>query len=57
MELIILCKNVERMNVVQATRPYEAPMAEVFFCPKPLSLLVSVSIEAGVEDWEEGEEL
>lgn len=46
-----------KVDIENKRCPYEAPMAEVFFCPKPLSLLVSVSIEVGVENWEEGDEL
>lgn len=37
--------------------PYKAPMAEIIFFAHPLQLLVSVSVEAAVEDWEEGEDL
>lgn len=45
------------MRIMKIKRSYEAPVAGVFFCPKPLRLLVSLSAEAGIEDWEEGEEL
>lgn len=45
------------MNRQIIKAPYIAPMAEVITIPQALNLLVSVSVEAGFEDWEEGEEL
>lgn len=45
------------MNAIETKRPYRAPMVEVALCPRPLSLLVALSAEGGIEDWEEGEEL
>lgn len=45
------------MNNTKNRRSYEAPILEVFEFPIPLHLLVSVSAEAGFDEWEEGEEL
>lgn len=45
------------MNIIQIKRPYRAPLVEVFLCSRPLSLLVALSAEGGIEDWEEGDEL
>lgn len=36
---------------------YESPMAEFIQIPDVENLLVSFSTQAGVEDWEEGDEL
>ena len=45
------------MNKEVIKAPYIAPIAELVRVSQPLNLLVSVSIEAGIEDWEEGDEL
>lgn len=45
------------MNVVIMKRPYLAPIAEAFTFPKTQSLLVSFSVEGGLEDFEEGGEI
>lgn len=45
------------MNRKVAKTLYTAPVVEVLEFPQALNLLVSVSIEAGFDDWEEGEEL
>lgn len=45
------------MNVTEIKRPYKAPLVEVFLCPKSLNVLVALSVEASIEDWEEGDEL
>lgn len=45
------------MNAPIIKQMYTAPVAELFLCHQPLNLLVSVSADAGFEDWEEGEEL
>lgn len=45
------------MNKQEIKLPYVAPVAELFAIPQTLNLLVSVSTEAGIEDWEEGDEL
>lgn len=36
---------------------YITPIAEIIPFAQSLNLLVSVSVEAGIEDWEEGDEL
>lgn len=36
---------------------YQAPVADVFFLTIPPCLLVSLSVEGGIDDWEEGGEL
>lgn len=38
-------------------RFYCMPLAELIQLAQPLNLLVSVSMEGGIDDWEEGEEL
>lgn len=45
------------MMNVQNKQCYVAPLVEPIHLPSPLRLLVSISVEAGIEDWEEGEEL
>lgn len=45
------------MNAIKIKRAYKAPKTQVLFLRSPLNLLVSVSAEAGFDDWEEGEEL
>lgn len=45
------------MNRQFIRAPYTAPVAEAIDLPQPMNLLVSVSADAGFEDWEEGEEL
>lgn len=45
------------MNAKMIKEFYTAPVAEMILLPMPMNLLVSVSIDAGFEDWEEGEEL
>lgn len=45
------------MNAKMIKEFYTAPVVEMILLPMPMNLLVSVSIDAGFEDWEEGEEL
>lgn len=45
------------MNIEELKRAYKAPHIEAFLCSTPLNLLVSVSMETGIEDWEEGDDL
>lgn len=48
---------ISNMNRQEIKAPYTAPIIEMLQIPQSLNLLVSVSVEAGIEDWEEGEEL
>lgn len=48
-------RNNMNRQVIKA--PYTAPLAELIAIAQPLHLLVSVSVEAGIDDWEEGDEL
>lgn len=45
------------MNKQVIKAPYTAPLAELIAIAQPLPLLVSVSVEAGFDEWEEGDEL
>lgn len=45
------------MNTIEIKRPYKAPLVDVFLFPRPLSLLVALSAEGSIDDWEEGDEL
>lgn len=38
-------------------RQYIAPSVELVRLKQPLNLLVSVSMESGFEEWEEGDEI
>lgn len=43
--------------IITNKQVYSAPMVELIVCYQPLNLLVSMSGSAGIDDWEEGEEL
>lgn len=45
------------MNIEKLKRAYLAPQVEVLIGLMPINLLVSMSSSAGIDDWEEGEEL
>lgn len=45
------------MNINKTRDAYEAPVARCIFLPRPLNLLVTLSAEGGIDDFEVGEEL
>lgn len=57
MGLSVTINTEKAMNAKMIKEFYTAPVAEMILLPMPMNLLVSVSIDAGFEDWEEGEEL
>lgn len=45
------------MNAQIMKLPYSAPEIELMPLAQPLNLLVSVSMESGFDEWEEGDDL
>lgn len=45
------------MNIIQNKRHYNTPLAEAITLSRPHNLLVTLSSEASLEDWELGEDL
>lgn len=49
--------NIKVKMSIKKKQCYFAPSIERMHLAQPLNLLVSVSMEGGIEDWEEGDEL
>lgn len=47
----------EYINTTMILYAYEAPSVEIIALKNALSLLVSISAQGAIEEWEEGEEL
>lgn len=45
------------MSIEKVKLFYISPVAEIVYMPQPLSLMASLSIEAQIGEWEEGDEI
>lgn len=45
------------MNISKIRLSYVSPVVKIHHLPTPLNLLVSASVQADIEDWEEGGEI